>query len=177
MRIEGNGERLKLAHSYAKFRPLTRPAGSARMARMTRSSKAHKRRNGRGGRTPASPSNPLKKKTIETSGGAQKATAEIVDPRVQQQLKQYEEALLYFQHQKFHKAKQILEKDRKSTRLNSSHLGISYAVFCLKKKKKKQKKNKEKKKKNKKTTKSRVKCVTNCILCIINDTFENVIKE
>src|SRR5262245_64184080 len=25
--------------------------------------------------------------------------------------------------------------DRKSTRLNSSHLGISYAVFCLKKKK------------------------------------------
>src|SRR5258705_6185462 len=27
------------------------------------------------------------------------------------------------------------EIDRKSTRLNSSHLGISYAVFCLKKKK------------------------------------------
>src|SRR5438045_8977775 len=26
-------------------------------------------------------------------------------------------------------------EDRKSTRLNSSHLGISYAVFCLKKKK------------------------------------------
>src|SRR5205807_10389770 len=29
------------------------------------------------------------------------------------------------------------QKDRKSTRLNSSHLVISYAVFCLKKKKKK----------------------------------------
>src|ERR1035441_3932204 len=29
--------------------------------------------------------------------------------------------------------------DRKSTRLNSSHLGISYAVFCLKKKKKRNK--------------------------------------
>src|SRR5438045_7974665 len=29
--------------------------------------------------------------------------------------------------------------DRKSTRLNSSHLGISYAVFCLKKKKKRRK--------------------------------------
>src|SRR5256885_14699608 len=27
------------------------------------------------------------------------------------------------------------ERDRKSTRLNSSHLVISYAVFCLKKKK------------------------------------------
>src|ERR1035441_7114044 len=31
-------------------------------------------------------------------------------------------------------------EDRKSTRLNSSHLGISCAVFCLKKKKKKQNK-------------------------------------
>src|SRR2546426_5391644 len=30
-----------------------------------------------------------------------------------------------------------LDVDRKSTRLNSSHLVISYAVFCLKKKKKK----------------------------------------
>src|SRR5262245_63863307 len=28
-----------------------------------------------------------------------------------------------------------MSADRKSTRLNSSHLGISYAVFCLKKKK------------------------------------------
>src|SRR5699024_12637649 len=27
------------------------------------------------------------------------------------------------------------QKDRKSTRLNSSHVSISYAVFCLKKKK------------------------------------------
>src|SRR2546426_1438172 len=32
----------------------------------------------------------------------------------------------------------LLDADRKSTRLNSSHLVISYAVFCLKKKKKKE---------------------------------------
>src|SRR5436309_13510938 len=32
-----------------------------------------------------------------------------------------------------------LNGDRKSTRLNSSHVKISYAVFCLKKKKKKTK--------------------------------------
>src|SRR5258705_5676378 len=32
--------------------------------------------------------------------------------------------------------KNVQKGDRKSTRLNSSHLGISYAVFCLKKKKK-----------------------------------------
>src|SRR5437773_5469501 len=31
----------------------------------------------------------------------------------------------------------ICAEDRKSTRLNSSHITISYAVFCLKKKKKK----------------------------------------
>src|SRR5690625_5395120 len=33
--------------------------------------------------------------------------------------------------------KDLTERDRKSTRLNSSHVAISYAVFCLKKKKKK----------------------------------------
>src|SRR5476651_2858577 len=48
-----------------------------------------------------------------------------------------------------------LAGDRKSTRLNSSHANISYAVFCLKKKKKmnkdtiKTKKNKNIKKKKK----------------------------
>src|SRR5437870_10942256 len=32
--------------------------------------------------------------------------------------------------------KTVAAEDRKSTRLNSSHVAISYAVFCLKKKKK-----------------------------------------
>src|SRR5437870_10147693 len=36
--------------------------------------------------------------------------------------------------------------DRKSTRLNSSHVAISYAVFCLKKKNKKKKDNRFKNK-------------------------------
>src|SRR5690242_21217390 len=49
------------------------------------------------------------------------------------------------------------ELDRKSTRLNSSHMSISYAVFCLKKKKKKknkkQKNHKDKKKNMKKKKK------------------------
>src|SRR5687768_18164834 len=47
--------------------------------------------------------------------------------------------------------KYFYNKDRKSTRLNSSHGYISYAVFCLKKKKKKKKK---KNNKIKKTTQS-----------------------
>src|SRR2546422_8610395 len=60
------------------------------------------------------------------------ATGQIVfGPVIQQQIRPTEtEALL-----------ELLEPlaDRKSTRLNSSHGYISYAVFCLKKKKKKQK--------------------------------------
>src|SRR3712207_7613044 len=38
----------------------------------------------------------------------------------------------WFEHVFFH---EVGHKDRKSTRLNSSHANISYAVFCLKKKK------------------------------------------
>src|SRR5699024_3473671 len=34
------------------------------------------------------------------------------------------------------RVKELCDQDRKSTRLNSSHVSISYAVFCLKKKKK-----------------------------------------
>src|SRR3989454_1287509 len=44
---------------------------------------------------------------------------------------QYQAALEQYRHQ------QGGARDRKSTRLNSSHLVISYAVFCLKKKKQK----------------------------------------
>ena len=50
--------------------------------------------------------------------------------------------------------------DRKSTRLNSSHLGISYAVFCLKKKKKRKKRKRKKKKereREREKTKSKIK--------------------
>src|SRR5699024_11769351 len=36
--------------------------------------------------------------------------------------------------------KNQVDRDRKSTRLNSSHVSISYAVFCLKKKKRRQRK-------------------------------------
>src|SRR5437773_5986392 len=45
-----------------------------------------------------------------------------------------------------------LERDRKSTRLNSSHITISYAVFCLKKKNKKKRNKKQKTNTKQKTT-------------------------
>src|SRR5256885_11817772 len=37
-------------------------------------------------------------------------------------------------HHRYHQSQLPIKADRKSTRLNSSHLVISYAVFCLKKK-------------------------------------------
>src|SRR5688572_32035210 len=45
------------------------------------------------------------------------------------------------QHIADHRRRDAHQQDRKSTRLNSSHSQISYAVFCLKKKKKKKEKN------------------------------------
>src|SRR5690606_42110697 len=42
--------------------------------------------------------------------------------------------LIFFNHSTSEKWFSSLRKDRKSTRLNSSHVKISYAVFCLKKK-------------------------------------------
>src|SRR5207253_7591669 len=40
------------------------------------------------------------------------------------------------EHAALHPRRAGTAEDRKSTRLNSSHVAISYAVFCLKKKKK-----------------------------------------
>src|SRR5258708_30965472 len=45
---------------------------------------------------------------------------------------------------RLHQARPRHHQDRKSTRLNSSHQIISYAVFCLKKKKNTTKKNQKK---------------------------------
>src|SRR5699024_12093283 len=47
-----------------------------------------------------------------------------------------DEPIQYGGFKLFSKNDEPLMTDRKSTRLNSSHVSISYAVFCLKKKKK-----------------------------------------
>src|SRR3712207_8975930 len=49
--------------------------------------------------------------------------------------KKTEHCTNYFDIPIFQSGQQIVQRDRKSTRLNSSHANISYAVFCLKKKK------------------------------------------
>src|SRR2546426_7662509 len=55
--------------------------------------------------------------------------------RVEHQIAECPEADTLLREREQHHSREHHE-DRKSTRLNSSHLVISYAVFCLKKKKK-----------------------------------------
>ena len=52
----------------------------------------------------------LKKKTLASAQPTQRGGVELVDPRVQAQLKIYDEALALFHQQKFARAKQELEK-------------------------------------------------------------------
>src|SRR5690554_7006354 len=69
-------------------------------------------------------------------GIAEKQHLVIFKLRMQQYIQQ---AALAGNYQLGHTSNRLLVQlpDRKSTRLNSSHVRISYAVFCLKKKKKK----------------------------------------
>src|SRR5699024_12870543 len=74
------------------------------------------------------------KKTGELSGGQQKrvgiARALAVSPRYIV----FDESISGLDVILRKSILELLKRDRKSTRLNSSHVSISYAVFCLKKK-------------------------------------------
>jgi len=76
---------------------------------MARSSKSAKRRSRRSRRTSTSRHKTKKTKRLKARA-ARKPSREVVDPAVRQQLRQYEEAMRYFNQQKLHKAKQALEK-------------------------------------------------------------------
>src|SRR2546429_6596911 len=56
--------------------------------------------------------------------------------RLQEKFKKRSERIAELEKQVQEKEKELADADRKSTRLNSSHGYISYAVFCLKKKNK-----------------------------------------
>jgi tetratricopeptide (TPR) repeat protein len=75
--------------------------------------KAHKPNSASSGRTKSavhSKTKSLKRKTLTPQHPPQRGGVEMVDPRVQAQLKVYDEALSLFRQQKFAKAKQELEK-------------------------------------------------------------------
>ena len=75
--------------------------------------KAHKPSSGSGGRSKGASQNQsksLKRKSLTAPPAPQRGGVELVDPRVQAQLKTYDEALGLFHQQKFAKAKQDLEK-------------------------------------------------------------------
>jgi tetratricopeptide (TPR) repeat protein len=77
---------------------------------MAKARKASSSHSGQGKGTGRSHSNPQKKKSLSPPPPAQRGGVELVDPRVQAQLKTYDEALALFHQQKFAKAKQELEK-------------------------------------------------------------------
>ena len=98
-----------LQKSYSQD-ALTWVTCSAIFAGMT---KAHKPNSGSSGRTKSAlhgKSKLLKTKTLTPQHPPQRGGVEMVDPRVQAQLKVYDEALSLFHQQKFAKAKQELEK-------------------------------------------------------------------
>lgn len=80
------------------------------MRHMAKARKASRASAGRGMKRVASHSKHQKKKNLPPPPPAQRGGVELVDPRVQAQLKLYDEALALFHQQKFAKAKQELEK-------------------------------------------------------------------
>jgi tetratricopeptide (TPR) repeat protein len=98
-------------------RPILRPTrlvdGTHLLCYIHAMAKAHKPSSGSGGRSKGasqSSSKSLKRKFLTQPPAPQRGGVELVDPRVQAQLKTYDEALALFHQQKFAKAKQDLEK-------------------------------------------------------------------
>jgi len=77
---------------------------------MARGSKTRTRRTAGAGSGNSRRSNLLNTKSLSANGGKRQGSKEPTNPEVQQQLKQYEEAVRYFHEQKYQKSKQILEK-------------------------------------------------------------------
>jgi len=77
---------------------------------MSRMKKSSKRRVARVPSGRAKSAKLLKKKIVKPLAAPRTPPIDLVDPRVQAQLKMYEEALRNFQQQKFQKAKELLEK-------------------------------------------------------------------
>ncbi len=89
---------------------MTRGEASASIPRMVKARKPSSGASGRSKRAARGASKSHKKKTLAPPPPHARGGVELVDPRVQAQLKTYEEAVVLFQQQKFAKAKQELER-------------------------------------------------------------------
>ncbi len=94
----------------SNFHSLTPPVCSVTMRFMAKARKASSGSTGQGKGTAHSHSISQKKKNLPPPPPPQRGGVELVDPRVQAQLKIYDEALALFHQQKFARAKQELEK-------------------------------------------------------------------
>ena len=97
-------------YSQSRFRSLTPPFSSVTIRHMAKPRKAPSGASGHDKGTARGHSNLQKKKNLPPPPPAQRGGVELVDPRVQAQLKIYDEALALFHQQKFARAKQELEK-------------------------------------------------------------------
>jgi tetratricopeptide (TPR) repeat protein len=94
----------------SNFHSLTPHICSVTMRFMAKARKATSGTSGQGKSAAHSHSNSQKKKNLPPPPPPQRGGVELVDPRVQAQLKIYDEALALFHQQKFARAKQELEK-------------------------------------------------------------------
>ena len=98
---------LFVSSQIATFLPALTPFGpSARVRRMVKAKKFSSSSSARGKSSPK----PQKRKPLAPAHPPQRGGVELVDPRVQAQMKLYDEALGLFHQQKFQRAKQELEK-------------------------------------------------------------------
>jgi tetratricopeptide (TPR) repeat protein len=80
------------------------------MRSMNRTKRSAKRRSARIPSGSSGRAKLLKKKAVKKKLAPRTPPIDLVDPRVQQQLKLYEDAQRQFQQQKYHKAKELFEK-------------------------------------------------------------------
>src|SRR2546430_12485713 len=74
-------------------------------------------------------------RSVQAESSAPSAKTEALLEQLEPLMDEGQKVLVFSQFvQLLDLLKPVIEEDRKSTRLNSSHSQISYAVFCLKKK-------------------------------------------
>ena len=97
---------------------------------MSPSHKSRKRRAVRSRRGPKSISKTKKKKALTRISQARRSAEIFVDPAAQHQLKTYEEGMRYFQQQKFHKARQALQKVQTGPSRELADRALAHLRIC-----------------------------------------------